>query len=132
MASPPSATGSMWTRNPPNVAPLQIPTSMFCGVTVTDSTEPPFEPMERPMWDGVGRTRSGRRAVEVDEGEPLNGDQQIRQRENDEARGHTSAECGVWSAELMWHTPHSTFRTPHLVQISQLENSTPWVGGCSG
>src|SRR6058998_2067799 len=28
------------TGNPPNVAPLQIPTSMFCGFPVIDSTEP--------------------------------------------------------------------------------------------
>src|SRR5207302_3950549 len=49
----------MWTRNPPNVAPLQIPTSMFCGFPVTDSTEPTFAPIARPIRYGRGRTRNG-------------------------------------------------------------------------
>ena len=49
----------MWTRNPPNVARLQIPTSMFCGFPVTDSTEPTFAPMASPIRYALGRTRSG-------------------------------------------------------------------------
>ena len=58
-ARPPTATGSMRTRNPPNVVPLQMPTSMFCGLPVTESTEPTLAPIARPMRYGVGRTRSG-------------------------------------------------------------------------
>ena len=39
----------MWSRNPAKVAPLQIPTSMFCGLPVIESTDPTFEPMASPM-----------------------------------------------------------------------------------
>src|SRR6266566_1023056 len=63
MASPPSATGSMCTRKPPKVARLQIPTSMFCGLPVTESTEPTFEPMASPMRYTLGRTPRGRSAA---------------------------------------------------------------------
>src|SRR6266699_618836 len=125
-ASPPAATGSMRTKNPPKVVPLQMPTSMFCGLPVTESTEPTLAPMASPSRYGVGRTRSGPRAasrtgvttrqmvsltknadsspppttVQVDEREPLDGDEEVCDREDDEPGGH----------------------------ISQLESSTPWAG----
>src|SRR5438552_341510 len=53
---------------------------------------------------GHGAQQARRRAVEVDEGEPLNGDENVGSGEDDETGGR---------------------------QISQLENSTPWAGGCS-
>src|SRR5256886_1382009 len=59
MARPPTPTGSMRTRKPPNDAPLQMPTSMFCGLPVIESTDPTLAPMARPSRYGVGRTRSG-------------------------------------------------------------------------
>ena len=59
IASPPNATGSMWTRKAPNVARLQIPTSMFCGFPVTESTEPTFAPIASPIKYAFGRSRSG-------------------------------------------------------------------------
>ena len=63
MASPPMPTGSMCTRKPANVARLQIPTSMFCGLPVTESTEPTFEPIASPMRYTLGRTPRGRSAA---------------------------------------------------------------------
>lgn len=57
MARPPAATGSMCSMKPPNDTPLQMPTSMFCGLPVTDSTEPTLAPMASPRRYGRGRTR---------------------------------------------------------------------------
>jgi len=36
-----------------------MPTSMFCGLPVTETTEPAFAPIARPIRYGVGLTRSG-------------------------------------------------------------------------
>src|SRR5207249_8158719 len=36
-----------------------MPTSMFCGLPVTEMTEPAFAPIARPIRYGVGLTRSG-------------------------------------------------------------------------
>jgi len=49
----------MCTRNPPNEAPLHIPTSMFCGLPVTDTTDPTLAPIASPIRYGLGLTRSG-------------------------------------------------------------------------
>src|SRR6266566_4086106 len=49
----------MCRRNPPNEAPLQIPTSMFCGLPVTDATDPTLAPIASPIRYGFGLTRSG-------------------------------------------------------------------------
>src|SRR2546425_11438898 len=43
--------------------PLQIPTSMFWGLPVTDSTDPTLAPIARPRRYGVGRTRIGASAA---------------------------------------------------------------------
>src|SRR5437667_124511 len=94
IASPPNATGSMWTRKAPNVARLQIPTSMLCGFPVTESTEPTFAPVASPI-----KYACGRRVVEVHERQALNGDEQVREGEDDETGGHVNAEVGTRNAE---------------------------------
>ena len=53
----------MRTRKPPKLVPLQMPTSIFCGLPVTERTDPTLAPIASPSRYGVGRTRSGPKAA---------------------------------------------------------------------
>src|SRR5207302_9694102 len=72
------------------------------------------------------------------------GQENVRRREDEEAGGHTNAECGVRNAEWIERLsrrevvtrdrtcpsiPHSAFRIPHLLYLPIREqHSAAWMG----